>query len=149
MTPVEGMTWVFEDLFDKPDEDVEIITVDMAENPYVSADARNRFLKTLDKDERDAREHGKFIQLGGLVFKQFARATHVIPAIVPPKDWEWYTSIDHGYNNPTAMLWHAVSRDDQVITFSEHYESEMTIKEHAAVFHERNKAFGRVHAVIW
>src|SRR4030095_13273821 len=23
MTPVEGMTWVFEDLFDKPDEDVE------------------------------------------------------------------------------------------------------------------------------
>lgn len=148
MTPVEGMTWVFEDLFDKPDEDVEIITVDMAENPYVSADARNRFLKTLDKDERDAREHGKFIQLGGLVFKQFNKDTHVIPSTTPPKDWEWYVSIDHGYNNPTAMLWHAVSRDDQVITFSEHYASEMTIKEHAAVFHERNKSFGRVPDIV-
>jgi hypothetical protein len=152
MTPLLGMTWVFDDLFtpgiENTDPDIQVIIVDMADNPYVSAEARKRYLKTLDKDEREAREHGRFIQLGGLVFKEFSEDTHVIRPTVPPKDWEWYVSIDHGYNNPTAMLWHAVSRNDQVITFSEHYQSEMTIAEHSEIFHQRNKSLGRVPDVV-
>lgn len=152
MTPLMGMTWVFDDIYNPgkegTDPDIEVVIVDMADNPYVSEVARLRYLKTLDKDERAAREHGQFIQLGGLVFKQFNRATHVISPVIPPKDWEWYCSIDHGYNNPTAMLWHAVSRDDQVVTFSEHYQSEMTIAEHSEVFHKRNEDFGRVPDIV-
>lgn len=147
MTPVEGMTWIYDDLYlpgkDGNDENIEVIEVDMAENPHVSETARNRYLNTLDQEERRAREHGHFVQQGGRVLKEFAIDTHVIAPIVPDRGWEWYVSIDHGFNNPTAILWHAVSPDDQVITFSEHYQSEMTVKEHAQIFHERNKQFGR------
>lgn len=151
MTPVEGMSWVFDDLFNpgqNGDPNIEVIEVDMAENPHVGAEARERYLGTLDADERKAREHGHFVQLGGRVFKQFTKEYHVIEPYVPPLDWEWYVSIDHGFNNPTAMLWHAVSKDDEVVTFSEHYKSEMTIAEHAAVFHARNAALGRAPDVI-
>jgi hypothetical protein len=46
------------------------------------------------------------------------------------------------------MLGHAVSPDDDVITFSEHYASEMTVAEHAAVFHTRCATLGRVPDII-
>jgi phage terminase large subunit-like protein len=148
MTPIDGMTWVYHELYtpgtNGDDEDVAVIEVDMAENPYVGETARKRYLKTLDKDERNAREHGHFVQLGGRVFKAFDKDIHVVPDFIPPTSWEWYVSIDHGYNNPTAMLWHAVSPDNQVVTFSEHYASEMLVKEHAGVYHARNAGMSRI-----
>ena len=152
MTPVEGMTWVYDDLY-RPgtqgkDPDISVVEVDMLENPYINKDDAERYLKTLSKEERNAREHGTFVQLGGRVYKEFSRATHVVEPCVPSKEWEWYVSIDHGFNNPTAMLWHAVSPDNQVITFSEHYKSEMTIEEHAKEFHARNAMFGRVPDIV-
>lgn len=152
MTPVEGMSWVYDELYIPGKEgghkDIKVIEVDMLDNPHVSPEAAERYLSTLDEQERKAREHGHFVQLGGRVLKEFSKETHVIPVQVPPLDWEWYVSIDHGFNNPTAMLWHAVSPDDQVITFSEHYKSEMTVKEHAAVFHARNAMLGRTPDVV-
>lgn len=148
MTPTEGMTWVYQDLYlkgkDETDPDIKVIEVDISENPYISSEAVARILEGYDKDERNARAHGQFVQLGGRVFKEFAKETHVIPYVLPPRNWEWYVSIDHGFNNPTAMLWHAVSPDNRVITFSEHYESEMTVKEHAEIFHLRNSGFNRI-----
>jgi hypothetical protein len=46
------------------------------------------------------------------------------------------------------MLWHAVSPDNRVITFSEHYALEMTVKEHAEVYHLRNSGFNRVPDIV-
>lgn len=146
MTPVEGMSWVFDDLYlpgTEGDDDIDVIEVDMAENPYISEKAAERYLKTLSPDERKAREHGHFVQLGGRVFKEFNKEVHVVPAFIPPKDWEWYASVDHGYNNPTAWLWHAVSPKGNVVTFSEHYKSEMTVEQHAVVYHARCAGFDR------
>ena len=152
MTPVEGMSWVYDDLYipgkENGHDDIEVVEVDMLDNPYVRPEAAERYLKNLDPDERKAREHGKFVQLGGRVFKDFSRDTHVIPQTIPPLNWEWYVSIDHGFNNPTAMLWHAVSPNDDVVTFSEHYKSEMTVAEHAAVFHARTAMFGRSPDIV-
>lgn len=148
MTPLDGMTWVYHDLYipgsDGTDTDIAVIEVDMADNPYLSKESRERYLKTLDKDERAARSHGHFIQVGGKVLKNFNPDVHVIPDFTPPADWEWYVSIDHGYNNPTAMLWHAVSPDGIAYTFSEHYKSEMLVEDHAKVYHMRNAGFERV-----
>jgi hypothetical protein len=116
----------------------------MTENPYISKDEADMFLAGLDAEERKARAKGQFVQIGGLVFKIFHSEDHVIPATIPPFDWEWYVSIDHGYNNPTAFLWHAVSPEGRVVTFAEHYEAEQTIDYHAGVFHTRNNMLGRV-----
>lgn len=40
--------------------------------------------------------------------------------------------MDHGFNAPTAWLWHAVFPNGDVVTFAEHYQSEWTVAQHAA-----------------
>lgn len=140
MTPVEGMTWVFDDIYDKR-EDVElkskidIIEVDIEENPYLSKPEIEEVVGLLDTEEYEARKEGKFVSRSGLILKAFKPEIHVIGEVIPDKDWHWCKSMDHGFNNPTAWLWHAVSPDGTVITFYEHYKREWTIAQHAARVH--------------
>ena len=142
MTPVEGLTWTFEKIYkpgtDNPEGNIGIVEADMQDNPHISKEAAEQYLSTLDEDDRKAREHGKYVQLGGLVYKKFSKKLHVVESRIPPKDWTWYCSLDHGYNNPTAVLWHAVSPLNYVLTFSEWYEREKTLDEVAAAIHLRN-----------
>lgn len=144
MTPVEGMSWVFDDLYEpgiEGHQDIDVIEIEMTENPHLNAEAIDRFLRNLSEDERKARSRGEFVAVGGRVFSMFNDIDHVIDPVNPRElvGWEWYASFDHGYNNPTAILWHAVSPDNEIITFAEHYASEMTVDEHAKVYHERNR----------
>lgn len=155
LTPVEGMTWIYDSLYlpgtdEKSDSSVFVIEADMTDNPHIAGTGIEEFLKGLSKDERDARQSGKFVQLGGLVFKSFNANVNSFKcdATVPPKSWLWYASMDHGYNNPTAWLWHAVSPSGDVITFAEHYQNEMVVADHAKVFHKLNQQFGKLPDII-
>lgn len=148
MTPVEGMTWVFNDLYEPGtlgDPNIDVIEIETTENAHLSPEAIQRFLNGLDADERKARQRGQFVAFGGRVFKMFNETDHVIQPVDPEslREWEFYTSFDHGYNNPTAILWHAVSSDNHIITFHEHYASEMTVAEHAKVYHDYNQLIQR------
>ena len=156
MTPVEGMTWIYDDVY-KPgiegSEYIYVIEAAMEENPHISPSEIALYLGGLDKDEREARGQGKFVQMGGLVFKSFNPEVHVIwpesPNYVPIGELlhpsrKIYNSLDHGYNNPTAVLWHSVGLNNVAITFGEHYKAEWTVEQHAAVIHEKNKEYGRI-----
>jgi hypothetical protein len=147
LTPVEGMQWIYDDIYLKgksdPESNISVIEVDMLDNPYLHQGEVQEFVNSLNDDDKEARVHGKFVQRGGLVYKDFDRAVHVVDFFVPPKDWLWISSLDHGYNNPTAWLWHAVSPDGRVVTFKEHYESKMVVSEHAKVVHQINQQNGR------
>lgn len=147
MTPVEGLTWTYEKIYEPGKHDsplIGVVEADMLDNPHISKEAAEAYLSGLDEDERRAREHGEYRQLGGLVYKKFHVKTHVIEPMIPPKDWYWYCSLDHGYNNPTAVLWHAVSPTHKVITFDEWYEREKTLDEIAAAIHAKNTAHGKI-----
>jgi hypothetical protein len=150
MTPIEGMTWIFDTVYEKGvlgDKNIKVIEVDMAENPHLDQVEVAEFLDSLSEDERNARGHGKFVQMGGLVYKGFSPSIHVIDSVDPREfagsQYKHYMSLDHGFNNPTAVLWHAADRDNVVVTFDEHYEAQRIIDYHATVIHERNKAHGR------
>lgn len=172
MTPVEGATWVFDKIYDLADMDptkvilipadiklqiapafrspmmqVTIVEVGMNENPFLSKEAQERFLMTLDEDERSARSKGTFVSVGGRVFKNFAIGTHTFDHHVDPTElqregWQIYSSTDHGWSNPSAWLWHAVSPRNQVITFGEIYLSEKTVEELSAMVHAKEAAWG-------
>jgi hypothetical protein len=102
------------------------------------------FLDGLSADERTAREHGRFVQLGGLIYKDFDVSKHVAPGgYRPPHDWLWVVSMDHGYNNPTAWLWHGVSPDGAIVTFYELYQSGWTVDKHAPAVLAINSQLGR------
>lgn len=147
MTPVEGLTWTFEKIYEpgKSGKFVNkfVVEADMLDNPHITKEAAENYLSGLDDDERKAREHGTYVQLGGLVYKTFNEETHVIEPVLPPKEWLWYQSLDHGYNNPTACLWHAVSPDNRIITFAEIYEREWTLDQIAEAIHAKELAFGK------
>lgn len=156
MTPVEGMTWVHDDLYesnaDNPDGSVEVIEIDMLENPYLKEGAIKSFMDSIDEDERQSRIAGKFVQIGGRIYKQFDPTPgghHVLaePIEHPKqrfKDWLWVVSLDHGLSNPTAVLWSAVNTKGEIVTFNEHYQKDWTIDKHAARIHEINRSHGRV-----
>jgi phage terminase large subunit-like protein len=154
MTPVEGMSWVYDSIYLKGTEEkhpnIFVVVIDIHENPYLSVEAIDAYLETLDDDpeERKAREKGLFVQLGGKVYKKFNQEEHVIPALEPAEikallKFDWYRSMDHGYNNPTAWYWHAVKPDGSVITFAEHYAREMTVEEHAKIVLAMDAEFGK------
>jgi phage terminase large subunit-like protein len=147
MTPVEGITWTEKDLYlkglENPDGSIGVIEIDTTENPHLTAAAIERVMGELSPEERKARQRGEYISVGGKIFKMFDESVHVVDYFVPPKDWEWYVSFDHGYNNPTAILWHAVSPENKAVTFAEHYQSEWTVDQHAERYWEMVKEFGR------
>jgi phage terminase large subunit-like protein len=169
MTPVDGITWVYDDLYEPVKESADrddivlqedhvgpcyrsetyettVVEVATEENPHVGEKARERFFKTLSVEERAARSQGQFVAAGGKVFPHFSKETHVIPM---PKNlreyfqgWEIYSSVDHGWRNPTAWLWHAVHHTGTIITFYEHYRSELTIPIHSKTVLEIEQAIG-------
>lgn len=148
MTPLDGMTWVYDVLYEPAiggdNPLIDVITVEMTENPYIQEGEAQLYLDGLDDDEKKARGKGEFIQLGGLIYKLFNPDTHIVDDFIPPLDWLWVASLDHGWNNPTAWLFHGVNPEGRVFTFQEHYQSGMTIDAHAAKVLEICKELGRV-----
>lgn len=144
MTPVEGMTWVYDDLYiaSRTEPNITAIEVDMTQNTYLNQGEIESFLSGLSKSEREARVHGKFVQLGGMIYKQFSDL-NIIEPLTPPKEWLWVAGMDHGLNNPTAWLWTAISPDGTMIVHDEHYESGQLVNYHARRVHEVNAQLGR------
>lgn len=151
MTPVEGMSWIYDQIYlvgkRGDNHRVAVIEVDMMENPYLTQEGIDNAVSLMSSEDKEARLHGKFIQIGGLVYKKFDPDIHVIPSWKPQLGMDIYESMDHGYNNPTAFLWHAVTSDGDVITFGEHYEAERTVDYHADVVHRR-RALYRVNPIL-
>jgi len=148
LTPVMGMEWMYDTVYlpgiNDPESNISVIEVDMTENPYLDPNEIREYIKNLPEDDVDARQHGKFVRRGGVVYKSFDKGIHVVPSLEEvPTSWELYASLDHGYNNPTAWLYHGVDSDGNVITFAEHYESEMIVSEHAEQIKLINKSIGR------
>jgi hypothetical protein len=123
----------------------------MEDNPYLDSTKEDRdfYMMGMSKEERSIREEGAFVARSGLVFPTFSQEPekYVIAGdkldMGVLKTWRWYMSIDHGWNNPTAILWHAVSRYGNIITFAEQYAGQMTVGEHAAVIHQREKEWAK------
>jgi phage terminase large subunit-like protein len=147
-TPVKGMGWTYDMLWEPAEEGqldglVSIHQLDPANNPYLQAEDKSRFYIAMDDEEREMRSTGKFVARSGLVFPTFQKSTHVVDPFIPPANWRFFSSVDHGFNNPTAWLWHAVAPDGRIITFAEHYEREMTVNQHALAVIEREAGFRR------
>lgn len=155
MTPVDGMTWIYEDLYEdnvgKEDGKVSIVEINTLENPYLSSGAIESFMESIDEDETTARIAGEFVQQGGRIYKKFDPTRGAVQVLkeeidnpsVMFKDWLWVCALDHGLNNPTAILWTAFDKNGFGVQFDEHYQREWTVDQHAAEYHRRAKLHGR------
>lgn len=141
LTPLDGMGWVYDELYEKSKQDETIfsLVVDMAENVHLNQGEIESFLSGLSDEEKKIRMKGQFIQIGGLIYPMFDRAKHVLDPFIPPPTWMHFAAMDHGFNNPTCWLWLAVDPDGRIFVYDEHYESGKVVSEHAKVVHQINQ----------
>ena len=132
MTPLKGMTWVYRRFVLDPDPaSVKVHWLHGSDNPYLSRQRREMILSQYGSHQRAARERGEFVVLAGRVYPEWSRPTHVIPAFEIPAGWLRYRAIDFGTRVPFACVWVAVSPDDVLYVYREHYRAEWTLAQHA------------------
>lgn len=144
MTPVEGLTWTYDEIYAKAGIEPAFgaVEVDMGDNTYLSEAEMQEILDTLTEDEREARVHGKYVAIGGLIYKRFDPLKHVIDPFIPPKTWLHFRMMDHGYNNPTAWLWGAVNPDGEIFIYEEHYRNGKVVAWHAEKVKNKTQELG-------
>lgn len=137
-TPVQGMEWIYDDIYMPAKEgkkNIGITEATIHDNPSLSRDAIDRFLEMLPEEERDIRAKGQYMHLGGSVFPDFSPSTHCIPRGVfhPTPEHRIVRTMDSGYTNPTVWLWLAIAPDGTITVFREHYAAKKTVAEHATI----------------
>lgn len=144
MTPVEGMTWTYEDIYMKAgiDPHIFVVEVDMDDNPHLSQEAKDIVLSGLDEDELTARKRGQYVSRGGLIYPEFDPNIHVIDPIGPPPGWLKFNGMDHGTTNPTCWLWACVDSQGRILIYDEYYIGGKIIQEHALEVHKKNHLHG-------
>lgn len=78
----------------------------------------------------------------GLVYDEYDEKKHLVEPIDIPSSWERGFILDHGFRNPTAVLWYAIDQDGNIWLHDEHYEREKTISHHSKRIKERGLNFG-------
>ena len=133
MTPLKGLTWVYDTIYlnSKNDKEVWYEQMEWGDNPYLSQEEIDNLSATLSEDELMSRRYGNFASGTGLVYSEFDENVNVIEPFDVPKSWYDKISIDPGLHNPLSCHWYACDYDDNVYVIAEHYEKERSINYHA------------------
>ena len=144
MTPLKGMTFVYDEIylnkFNDPNIWCEFMQWD--DNPYISEEAKNAMKLSMSAEELKSRQFGEFLDVGGRVYPEFDENVNVIEPFPIPFDWQDKLSIDPGLKNPLSCHWYAVDYDGNVYVVAEHYESEKDITYHSQKIHEISDQLG-------
>jgi len=141
MTPVEGMTWVYDEIY-KPvveDEDPEtmnhisVTMVSTIQNPHIDPQVLDDMTRGMSEEEKNARRHGQFMAASGLIYPEFTEKYHT----VDPLDYTQLRHLtvvcgmDHGLRNPSCWLWAVVDAEGRITVFECYYQSEKVVAEHS------------------
>ncbi|MCB1195009.1 terminase family protein [bacterium] len=149
MTPVNGMSWVYDDIYMRAgDPDIEVVVASTHENPHIDPVQIDAIAGGLTEEEQRVRLHGEFISWHGLIYKEFTdRPPHVIAPFEIPADWTRYIGIDPHLRTPTAAVFAACSNDGDIYVYDELF-MEGLISEIAAAIKEKQAGVDVFSAVI-
>jgi phage terminase large subunit-like protein len=108
---------------------VWIIMAATDDNPVLDHQTiENMYMLYGDEDIVDIRRYGLFKQISGKIFKQFQKQIHVLDfekwfPVELPAAWIHARSIDYHEHNNWAIVWAALSREDEVFIYDEWYPS--------------------------
>ena len=133
MTPLKGLTWVYDEIYLNSGSDPEIWTEEMewADNPYLSEEEVVRLTATLSDEELESRRYGRFRAESGLVYPEFDSSVHVIEPFEFPPEWQSAISIDPGLKNPLSCHFYCMDYDGVIYVVGEHYEAGLDVRAHA------------------
>ena len=132
MTPLKGMTWVYDEIYlNKHDsQEVWYEFMEWSDNPYLNAEEVTLMSESMSSEQLESRRYGRFTQASGLVYPEFSDANVIAPFDVPA-DWQDCISVDPGLNNPLSCHWYARDFDGNVYVVAEHYEAKRDVAYHA------------------
>lgn len=157
MTPLKGLTFVYEKIYLNRANDPEIWYefMEWADNPYLSKKEIAALTASMDEQTLLSRRYGRFASREGLVYPEFDENVHVIQPFTVPKEWQVCISIDPGLKNPLSAHWYAMDWDGNVYVVAEHYAAGKDVDYHANAIREISRkigwkcdAQGRVEALI-
>lgn len=133
LTPISE-PWLYDEFIGNDRDDVFFITVDIRDNPHLSEDEIAAFENNLTEDEKEARMHGRFRHLTGLVYKMFDPAVHILlseKVKIDPR-WPTYFVTDPHDRKPFFSIWAKVDPFGTLYIIDEiKTKSGCTIKEFA------------------
>jgi phage terminase large subunit-like protein len=135
LTPLT-QAWIYDDIYTKNQPGrIHVTTTDIRDNPHLSAEAIFEFEQSLTEEEKEARLHGKFLHLSGLVYKEFNPDIHICEPPDVKEHWTRYMAIDPHERMPTAVLWLAVNTRGDMFVYDELWLENMDIEQIAHAIH--------------
>lgn len=157
MTPLKGLTWVYNEIYLNLRDNPEIwhITMQWEDNPFLEKAEIELLTNTMNDESIMSRKYGKFSHAEGLVYSEFDSNIHVIDPFDVPLEWHDNISIDPGLNNPLSCHFYAVDYDGVIYVIAEHYEKEKDIEYHSRAIQDIAQSLnwhrdskGRLEALI-
>jgi len=109
-------SWILDEIVLKQDPNIGAVTeVPMRANTFLKEADIKDFESSLTEDEKKARVEGGWLQLQGLVYKEFSQDKHVVAPFEIPTDWPVVACIDIHLSIPQAVGFYAVDK------FGRHY----------------------------
>lgn len=132
-TPIKE-PWLYDEYIGNDRDDVFFIAVDIRDNPHLTEEHIAEFERGLTEDEKEARLHGRFRHLTGLVYKMFDPLVHVIPLSrckIDPS-WPTYFVTDPHDRKPFFSIWAKIDPFENIWIIDEiKTKSGCTVKEFA------------------
>ncbi len=127
MTPVNGMTWVYDEIYlDTDNPDLYVDEAEWDDNPFLTTKQKDQMGRGLSPQALQVRQKGKFVKKTGLVCGWFDRSVHITD-LVHAKDWDCsVSSLDFGFSNPCCWGLFGVDYDDNINLFEGFYERQLT-----------------------
>lgn len=107
--------------------DIDEFYLDTRENPHHDKEALDRLMGVMSDDEIAVKIRGEFKIGGTIVFDEWDKSKHIVPAFRVPDDWTRYLSIDPG-NNPCACMFLAIPPPEHVAHGKAFLYDELVIK---------------------
>jgi len=111
MTPDKGMSWVYSEIYEKAnDPNIDVFNFGIYDNPYIDNDEVDMIKRGLSEGQIEAKIYGKFVQMSGLIYREYNKDTHTIDGkFLLPSHWPRICSIDPHPRKTTAVLYMAVA----------------------------------------
>lgn len=135
MTPLQGKTWVYQRIISKRHEfstdQLEIFSWKTTENTSLDADRVETVFGRMPAEIRAARMSGDFVDLEGLVWKQFDERVHLVNEFKLQPHWPVVVGMDYGYRHPFAAVFLAVDDAGRTIVWKTYRRAERLLAQHA------------------
>jgi hypothetical protein len=130
--------------------DIEVVTASVLENPYLTEGDKDRFRRKYEGTAKEEQAlHGGFAAATGLVYSDFSRETHVIPAREAwnraDEDWRIY-GYDAGWKDPRVLVEIGKTAYDQFVVLDEFVESGTHVEDAIRWLSENDKPNGVIYA---